>query len=130
MDYYLKLEALYACQSRLAMLRQGFIAYAAGKRDSGAAYERKHCNEEENERKLIADVQALEACLDICVRWTVGCDEWVEAKKLVKESAYRKALDKLECLLIARMFEMSRINVSGTGKPLNLLVIICCVTDY
>ncbi|KAE9386041.1 hypothetical protein BT96DRAFT_750157, partial [Gymnopus androsaceus JB14] len=63
----------------------------------------------------ICDVQALEACLSIEVRWVEGCKEWDEAKKLVKEAAYQKALDKLECLLVARIFEMARLNVSGTG---------------
>lgn len=122
MEYYLKLDALHSCQSRLTKIRQGFIAYIPGKRDSGGTYERKHRNEEENERKLIADVQALEACLDIQTRWTVGGDEWVKAKREVKEVEYRKTLDKLECLLIARMFEMSRLNVSGTGEPLTSFV--------
>lgn len=116
MDYYLKLEALQSCQSRLQKYRQTFIAYVAGKRDTGSTYERKHRNEEENERKLISDVQALEACLKIEVRWVEGCDEWINAKKLVREATYCKALDKLECLLVARMFEMARLNVSGTGK--------------
>ncbi|KAE9394363.1 hypothetical protein BT96DRAFT_827782, partial [Gymnopus androsaceus JB14] len=57
----------------------------------------------------------LEVCLNIEVRWVEGCEEWVKAKKMVKEASYRKALDKLECLLVARMSEMARLNVSGTG---------------
>ncbi|KAE9401183.1 hypothetical protein BT96DRAFT_938043 [Gymnopus androsaceus JB14] len=61
-----------------------------GTSGSGNIYERKHWNEEENEQKLIADVHALETCLSIEVR--------------------------LECLLVARMFEMARLNVSGTAS--------------
>ncbi|KAE9385697.1 hypothetical protein BT96DRAFT_840355 [Gymnopus androsaceus JB14] len=34
---------------------------------------------------------------------------------MVKQASYQKALDRLECLLVARMFEMARLNVSGTG---------------
>ena len=55
------------------------------------------------------------------MRWVEGCKEWDEAKKLVKEAAYRKALDKLECLLVACIFEMARLNVSGTGKQPEVL---------
>ncbi|KAE9398022.1 hypothetical protein BT96DRAFT_995208 [Gymnopus androsaceus JB14] len=115
MEYYLKLEALRSCQSHLLKLRQSYIAYVAEGRNSGSIYKRKHRNEEENERKLISDVQALEACLSVEVRWVEGCDEWIQAKKMVKEAAYRKALDKLERLLVAWMFEMARLNVSSTG---------------
>ncbi|KAE9387863.1 hypothetical protein BT96DRAFT_781800, partial [Gymnopus androsaceus JB14] len=76
---------------------------------------RKHRNEEGNEWKLISDVQALEASLNVEVRWVEGCEEWVRARTMVKEAAYCKALDKLECLLVAWMFEIARLNVSGTG---------------
>lgn len=44
-----------------------------------------------------------------------GSDEWKAAKQCVAEREYRKALDKLEGLLVARIFEMSRLNVAGTG---------------
>ena len=54
----------------------------------GSVYKRKHWNEEDNEQKLISDVQALEACLNIEVRWVEGCDKWAEAKKMVKEASY------------------------------------------
>ena len=48
-----------------------------------------------------------------------GSEKWHAAKKTVKEVAYRKALDKLEGLLVARMFEMTRLNVAGTGAFLS-----------
>ncbi|KAJ4464922.1 hypothetical protein C8J55DRAFT_441748, partial [Lentinula edodes] len=34
------------------------------------------------------------------------------------EASYRKALDKLEALLVSRCFEMARLNVAGTGYKL------------
>ncbi|KAE9391994.1 hypothetical protein BT96DRAFT_831189, partial [Gymnopus androsaceus JB14] len=112
-EYYLKLEALKNCQSRLLKLRSNYVAYVSGKATN--IYETKCRHEEENEWKLISDVQALERSLAIEVRWVEGSDEWEAAKKVVREAAYRKALDKLESLLVARMFEMVRLNVSGTG---------------
>lgn len=126
MEYYLKLEALQSCQSHLLKLCQAYIAYVSGKRDSGNIYESKHRNEEGNERKLIADVHALEVCLNVEVRWVEGCEEWLKAKKTVKEAAYRKALDKLECLLVVRMFEMARLNVSGTGENYWYMFLLIC----
>ncbi|KAE9403701.1 hypothetical protein BT96DRAFT_990133 [Gymnopus androsaceus JB14] len=84
-------------------------------RNQGPALEKKCWNEMENERKLIADCQALEWRLKIKDRWVEGSDEWQSAKKMVKEATYQKALYELEGLLVAWMFEMTRLNVAGTG---------------
>ncbi|KAE9390804.1 hypothetical protein BT96DRAFT_832922 [Gymnopus androsaceus JB14] len=114
MEYYLKLEALQSCQSHLSKLRLNYVSYISGKQDMANIYERKCRNEEENELKLIADVQALEKSLEIKVRWVEESDEWATGKKM-PEAVYRKALDKLESLLVAQVFEMARLNVSSTG---------------
>ncbi|KAE9386063.1 hypothetical protein BT96DRAFT_1087389 [Gymnopus androsaceus JB14] len=98
MEYFLKLEGLNACAH-----------------DQGPAVERKVSHEMENERKLIADCQALEWKLEIDQWWLEGSEKWCAARKMVREASYWKALDKLEGLLVARMFEMTRLNVAGTG---------------
>ena len=69
--------------------------------------ESKYHNEQENEQKLIANVQALEQKLGLQSHWLEGSKEWEAAKKLVTEREYRKALNKLEGLLVACIFEMS-----------------------
>ncbi|KAE9385580.1 hypothetical protein BT96DRAFT_949735 [Gymnopus androsaceus JB14] len=118
MEYVLKLESLDACQSRLEKVHQVWKEYQPSSINEAAAtrsLETKHRNEQENERKLIADAQALEHKLGLQLRWKQGSKEWEAAKKLVKEREYRKALDKLEGLLVARIFEMTRLNVAGTG---------------
>ena len=89
--------------------------------------EAKHRNEQENERKLIADVQALEIKLGLACRWKEGSEEWETAKKLVREREYRKALDKLEGLLVTRIFEMTRLNVAGTSALFHISIIL---TDF
>ncbi|KAJ3912443.1 hypothetical protein F5877DRAFT_84801 [Lentinula edodes] len=53
--------------------------------------------------------------LDVRVRWTEGSKQWEEAGSLVTGAKYRRALDKLEGLLVSRIFELSRLNISGTG---------------
>jgi len=118
MEYFLKLESLTACQGRLQNVRDLWKAYKVSGNDTVTTRntETKHRNEQENERKLIADVQALEGRLGVTSCWKEGSEEWVSAKTLVKERKYRKALDKLEGLLVARIFEMSRLNVAGTGE--------------
>ncbi|KAJ3892332.1 hypothetical protein GG344DRAFT_45574 [Lentinula edodes] len=111
MEYYLKLEALKSCQERLAKARAAWLGYQPGLRDQTNALKTKHRNESENERKLLADVQAFEARLELRKRWTESCDEYKLARTMVKEASYRKALDKLEALLVSRCFEMARLNL-------------------
>lgn len=90
--------------------------YQPGGDTAADKIESNHRNEQENERKLIADVQALESKLGLASCWKVGSEEWEAAKKLIRERDYRKSLDRLEGLLVARIFEMSRLNVAGTGR--------------
>ncbi|KAF9060057.1 hypothetical protein BDP27DRAFT_1495133 [Rhodocollybia butyracea] len=84
--------------------------------DQTNSLETKCRHEEENEEKLIPDIQALESKVEIQKHWVEGGEKWNAAKKSVKEGAYWKALDSLEKLLIAQMFEMARPNISGTGE--------------
>ncbi|KAF9060672.1 hypothetical protein BDP27DRAFT_1429783 [Rhodocollybia butyracea] len=117
-EYYLKLEALQACQDHLHKAQKAWLSFAPGIRDQTNTLETKRRNKEENKRKLLADVHCLEEVLEVRERWLEGSEKWEEAKKAAKETTYRKALDKLEGLLVARVFEMSRLNVAGTGYKL------------
>ncbi|KAE9390548.1 hypothetical protein BT96DRAFT_833281 [Gymnopus androsaceus JB14] len=112
MEYFQKLEGLYACVSCLKEVREAWWGYkATGACDQGPALERRCWNEIENERKLIADCQVLEWKLEVNERWVEGSEKWCATKKMVREATYCKALDKLEGLLVARMFEMTRLNM-------------------
>ncbi|KAJ7834923.1 hypothetical protein B0H14DRAFT_3461770 [Mycena olivaceomarginata] len=44
-----------------------------------------------------------------------GCAEWSEAAVLVVNRRYQRALDKLQGLVIARLFELTKCHMSGTG---------------
>ncbi|KAJ3887580.1 hypothetical protein GG344DRAFT_90411 [Lentinula edodes] len=101
--YYGKLVALKECQAVLKEARHAWLSYRPGKRDQTAAPERTQRHTQENEWKILADVHALESKLDD------------EAGALVMGAKYRRALDKLERLLVSRIFELSRLNISGTG---------------
>ncbi|KAJ3885175.1 hypothetical protein GG344DRAFT_70767 [Lentinula edodes] len=83
MEYFTKLDALQSCQRRLAEVHKAWIPYSATTRDKTNTLETKHRNEQENERKLIADVQALEESLEISSRWIEDSEQWLKAKKMV-----------------------------------------------
>lgn len=93
----------------------------AAQRKSTAKLEtsRRHALEKYN--KVLDEVQALELKLLPAVWWTPDSAEWKEAKWLVSEADYRRCLDCLEGLIVARLFEFTKLNVSGTGVSLSLL---------
>ncbi|THU97173.1 hypothetical protein K435DRAFT_663150 [Dendrothele bispora CBS 962.96] len=123
MAYYLALVELGKCREHLAAALWNHRQYAPprpdGRRekDRTNALERAMCNEQEMEVKLIRDVQALEEALGIdpMDRWKEGSESWQKAEDMVNLHEYHKALERLEGLIIARLFELSRLNVAGTG---------------
>lgn len=60
-------------------------------------------------------VQALEKRLGVIKRWEPGTSEWQQARKKVTLRRYRRCVDRLEGLVVARMFELSKMNQSNTG---------------
>ncbi|KDQ19128.1 hypothetical protein BOTBODRAFT_103111, partial [Botryobasidium botryosum FD-172 SS1] len=51
-------------------------------------------------------------------RWHPSHPRWVEMSKYMKERAYKCALDKLELLVVQRLFEMEKLNMRGTAYKL------------
>jgi hypothetical protein len=66
--------------------------------------------------KDLATVQELEIKLNIIQRWVPNDPEWQNAGRLVATRQYQRALDTLEGLVVARIFELTKMNRSGTGK--------------
>jgi hypothetical protein len=60
-------------------------------------------------------VHELERRLNIRNPWVPNSDEWEAARKKVMERDYRKAVDRLESLIVSRIFELSKMNMSETG---------------
>lgn len=78
--------------------------------------QRRHACEKRDDLK--AEVQALELRMGIKgaeERWKHGSEEWEKAKNLVTMAKYQRALDKLEGLIVARLFELTKLNMSRTG---------------
>jgi hypothetical protein len=84
-------------------------------RDKTRAIEtgRRHALEEYE--KDLRVVQELEKKLGISLRWVPGCEDWERAGKMVTMHRYQRALDRLEGLIVARMFELTKMNMSQTG---------------
>lgn len=57
----------------------------------------------------------LEEELDIETRWTTDSPQYQEALVLMSERQYRRALDTLELLVVQRLFELTKLGLSGTG---------------
>jgi hypothetical protein len=76
--------------------------------------QRRHAMEVHS--KTLAAIHDLEIRLGIATRWRPGDAEWVAATKMLGKRRYQRALDELEGLVVARMFELSKVNMGDTGK--------------
>ena len=84
--------------------------------------ERRHAQEVQARDLLI--VQNLEVKLGIINRWVPTDDKWKQAAGMVGKRRYQRSLDSLEGLVVARMFELTKMNISQTGVSLPVLVYV------
>ncbi|KAJ7291858.1 hypothetical protein C8J57DRAFT_1212280 [Mycena rebaudengoi] len=117
MEYIQKLVNLSTSESKLATIR----AESRRAESDSAPYnptpasqvQRRHAIER-RDRDLEA-VEELEFKLEINTRWTSATPEWAEVVKQIKRRKYQLALDELEKLIVARIFELTKMNQSETG---------------
>ena len=57
----------------------------------------------------------MEVKLNIDRRWTVTSPEYITTIKYIQERKYHRALDHLQRLVVQRLFELHRLNLSGIG---------------
>lgn len=72
----------------------------------------------ENAAKDLLAVQDLEVRLQIDVRWDRESEEWKATTVLLTRRRYQRCLDELEGLIVSRMFELTKMNMSQTGYKL------------
>ncbi|KAL0573003.1 hypothetical protein V5O48_008970 [Marasmius crinis-equi] len=117
--YYKALRDLEECRGKLESSRCVFQAWQPDQQEESdlRKLERTMRNQQELELKLLRDVQDLEAHLDILQenRWAVGSADWVRVSLMIAEEDYRKALETLEAVVVARIFELAKLNLAGTG---------------
>lgn len=86
--------------------------------------ERRHAQEVEARDLLI--VQNLELKLGILKHWVPADDEWKQTAVMVGKRRYQRCLDSLEGLVVARMFELTKMNMSQTGEWFIIIISIIC----
>lgn len=99
----------------LAAVKHLFINYDPTSKDKTASIETAHRHAPEKRDKLLEQIQALEARYKLVKRWAKDSAEWKEAAGLTSMHLYQKALDRLEGLVVAHLFELTKMNMSRTG---------------
>lgn len=94
-----------------------------GAQDFTRTIETKRRHALEKHDKDLAVVHALELRLGGVSRWAVGSVEFEQAGKLVSMRKYQRCLDELEGLIVARIFELTKMNRSQTGLPIPIYVL-------
>lgn len=69
----------------------------------------------ERRDKVLQSIHDIEDRLGITERWVPSSDEWVVTAAMVQRRNYRRCLDTLEGLIVARIFELSKMNMPQTG---------------
>ncbi|KAG6874615.1 hypothetical protein C0992_007271 [Termitomyces sp. T32_za158] len=121
MEYYQKLVNLNASQKKLdeaSAVWSVITPETHGTRDYTASKEteRRHALEDfEKDLKIVHD---LEKRLSVTQRWTPMSDKWAQAAEMTSKRRYQQCLDTLEGLVVAQMFELTKMNMSQTGYKL------------
>ncbi|KAJ7640901.1 hypothetical protein DFH06DRAFT_1137727, partial [Mycena polygramma] len=128
MEYLQKLINLRTAEGQVAAMRGvqlGQSMFAPTQNDAGYAEAAKATRRLEAQRRHILELEekALAAVQDLEVRlattrWVPGDEKWAEVEEMVRKRNYQRALDHLEKLIIQRMFELAKCNMSGTGYKL------------
>lgn len=80
----------------------------------GVETARRHARE--THEKDLRAVQHMEMKMGIVARWVPVSLEWKAAAEKVLMRQYQRSLDSLEGLIVARMFELTKMNMSQTGE--------------
>ncbi|KAG1869718.1 hypothetical protein C8R48DRAFT_746887 [Suillus tomentosus] len=125
MAYWQKLMSLTASKKALDAAMSAFQGSShleaasydvQAKNTQKAETARRHALEDYE--RHIKVVQALECKLEVEKRWTPEDPQWQKVGRLVANWKYQRALDRLEGLIVARIFELTKMNRAGTGYKL------------
>ncbi|KAJ7813590.1 hypothetical protein B0H13DRAFT_2382351 [Mycena leptocephala] len=116
MEYYQKLVSLQDYEERLNTTCNVAAMFVPAEATSTIETQRRHALELYS--KALDAVQDLELCLSIERCWVPGDEEWIATAKMLGNRRYQRVLDALEGLVIAHMFELTKVNMSDTGYKL------------
>lgn len=100
-----------------------FIAETPQSIQAGYSQLASATNQREKRRRLAReryhsaqhDVIQMEVRIGIARRWEPTDPEYRETQKYIRERKYHRALDKVHQLVVQRLFELQRMNISGLG---------------
>ncbi|KAJ6563273.1 hypothetical protein DFH09DRAFT_920315 [Mycena vulgaris] len=114
MEYYPRLVNLSA---RRLVSSCRFLLQSAdqlGSKENGTV--KRHARE--NFDKAMTAVQEIERRLEVQTRWTPGSKEWQDVALLAASRRYRLSVNWPETLVVRRLFELTKMNMSQTGYKL------------
>ncbi|KAG1804163.1 uncharacterized protein BJ212DRAFT_1449816 [Suillus subaureus] len=82
-------------------------------------YWQRLCHAVEDYDRNLKLVQALEYKLEVSTRWVPENTDWQKVGRLIANRKYQCALDHLEGLVVACIFELTKMNRAGTGYKLH-----------
>lgn len=86
-----------------------------GGTDKTRAIETKRRQLVERRDKVLQSIHDIEDRLSITERWVPASEEWSATAAMVQRRNYQRALDTLEGLVVARIFELSKMDMPQTG---------------
>lgn len=123
-DYFFSfITLLTKPRATLTAANGAFANTEPGAQDFTRAIETKRRHAIEKHDKDLNAVHALELQLGCTSRWVLGSPEFEEAAKMASMRKYQRCIDDLEGLVVARIFELTKMNRSQTGRhKLHLLL--------
>ncbi|RXW12150.1 hypothetical protein EST38_g13705 [Candolleomyces aberdarensis] len=121
MDYYQMLVNLADSEEKLKIVQTTFISYdpsqksAKGKGKRNVSHETQLRHAIERRDKVLLAVQQFELDFEVSERWTPKSPNWQRARDLCSRRRYQRCLDELESLVVSRIFELTKMNMSRTG---------------
>lgn len=120
--YVEALQKLQEVGNRRASANSRFLGYdhSIGDYNQQAAHtreietERRYASEQYE--RVALEVNELEVRLGIDTRWTPVTPEYKETVKYLQQRRYQQALLKLQRLVVQRLFELHKLNMSQTSK--------------
>lgn len=68
--------------------------------------------------QILHEVNALEVKMGIMRRWEPIDPQYIDTIKFIATRSFHKSLANLQSLVVQRLFELHKLNISKTGKSI------------
>ncbi|EKM49192.1 uncharacterized protein PHACADRAFT_107264 [Phanerochaete carnosa HHB-10118-sp] len=116
------LQELRALEPKLSAATSQFIAFQPSsssyskeiKMTTKLEVARRHAIDQHS--RITLELVQLEVAMGLTKRWTPLDESYKETLKYMRERHYLRALEKLQKLVVQRLFELDKLNIAETGK--------------